>query len=98
MPVVGGSSAARGYGAEHEAIRERLLWELRERPGQPCVRCGKPMWPWQRLDAGHSVPASMGGVAERLEHASCNRSAGARTRNRRAAVRRAASTPPSRDW
>jgi hypothetical protein len=70
-----GNTTARGYGREHQLVRERLLRLHRE--GTECVRCGQPMYSWQRLQAGHAeIPASEGGKAERLEHAECNEEAG----------------------
>lgn len=78
MPRYYGSSTARGYGSQHQALRARLLkaW----RPGQPCARCGQPiyyLWTWDRngkrvsaVDLGHND----GKTGYRgLEHRSCNR-------------------------
>lgn len=70
------SARARGYDAEHDA-RRRALLPLAY--GKPCPRCGEPLLPGQDLDLGHAVarsvdPASRG---NRIEHAHCNRSAGA---------------------
>lgn len=75
-----GTRHQRGYGTEHERIRQHLLRQHIE--GAPCIRCGQPMYRTQHLDAGHPDhnPARGGGKANRLEHATCNRSsAGAKT-------------------
>lgn len=44
-----GKTSERGYGAAHVALRARLLkaWK----PGQPCARCGQPMWHKWKLNA-----------------------------------------------
>ncbi len=69
-----GSTHSRGYGAEHQKLRKRLI-ESGEVYGQPCWRCGEPMMPGQSLDLGHREDRSgyMG-----MEHSICNRSAGGR--------------------
>lgn len=78
-----GSSYRRGYGPEHRKRRERALRTLK--PGTQCRRCGAAMFAWQELDFGHgAVPAYANGEADELEHASCNRSAGALDRASRA--------------
>lgn len=80
------------YGAEHQKIRAGLLARLR--PGEPCPRCGRPMYPWQRLHAGHSQDVHFypTAKADRLEHESCNTSDGARVGNRSRQMN------PSRKW
>ncbi len=73
-----GSSAARGYGAEHQSIRRRLYREMEQaaRLGQPllCPRCLDPMFPDQLLEAGHTVPLAVDAQskADTLEHRWCN--------------------------
>ncbi|SRR6266851_1308234 len=69
------------YGAAHARARQELLAAFRD--GQRCPRCGKPMRAWQKLDAGHVIPRMLGGGLGplRLEHARCNRAAGARLGN-----------------
>jgi hypothetical protein len=70
-------AAERCNTAAHKAARRRALAVFR--PGTPCPRCGAPMWPWQPLDLGHAVDRWRGGTITdgvRLEHRSCNRSAG----------------------
>lgn len=61
--------------------RKRLRsWLLaRWRPGDPCPRCGQPMWRIEDIDMGHVVPRAIGGTFRdgvRLEHRSCNRRQG----------------------
>ena len=87
-----GSSTARGYGSRHQALRKRLL--LRWRPGDPCARCGQPMWgPAAMIDLGHTADRT--GYTG-LEHRRCNRGDGARRGNRmRGTARRWAS---ARHW
>lgn len=72
------------YGWSHNAERRRLLGELVD--GTPCPRCGRPMWRDRPdlLDTGHATDVAQGGGdgPRRLEHGSCNRSAGARAGNR----------------
>lgn len=97
-----GTTTQRGLGAPHQADKRRLKREMR--PGQPCPRCGQPMWPHQALDRGHAIPRALGGVNSpgRLEHASCNRSAGAAMatpmRYARLRARLQQKVTASRDW
>jgi hypothetical protein len=89
-----GSTAARGYGGEHQRIRRSLLATLA--PGTPCPRCGQPMHPSQPLDLDHTDDRT---GYQGLAHQSCNRRAGARKGN---AARRNAARPKtfmtSRRW
>jgi hypothetical protein len=71
-------SARQRYPASHDVTRAQLLPLAY---GQPCPRCGQPMLRGQALDLGHlpgapraTHPTSHGA---RIEHAHCNRSAGA---------------------
>lgn len=68
-----GSRQQRGYDRAHERRRDALLRNYK--PGQPCPVCNQPMLPGQELDAGHSVDLrdNPKAVADRLEHAACNR-------------------------
>jgi hypothetical protein len=51
MPKPGGT-AARGYGAKHQAERKR--WTPRVKAGLVnCWRCGRPILPGQPWDLGH---------------------------------------------
>jgi len=57
------------------------------------------MYAWQALDGGHARSRALGntGPPDRLEHASCNRSAGARLGNALARrARRTGVTTPAR--
>jgi hypothetical protein len=73
---VNGSTSQRGYGYNHQALRRALLPHAY---GQPCPKCGETMRPGQPLDLGHNDDRT--GYTG-MEHASCNRRAGARKRNR----------------
>jgi hypothetical protein len=66
------STKARGYGAEHQRLRAKLLPSAY---GQPCTRCGKPMLPGQALHFDHTEDRT-GYLG--FAHAACNRKAGAR--------------------
>jgi hypothetical protein len=81
-----GTTTQRGYGGEHQRERKRRLamW----RPGDPCVRCGQPIWAVSITLAGGSVMSlvDLGHSTDRsgyvgLEHRRCNRGDGARRRN-----------------
>lgn len=69
------SARQRGYDAEHDATRARLLPLAY---GTACPRCGQPMLADQALDLGHTVARSVDPTArgDRVEHAHCNRAAG----------------------
>jgi hypothetical protein len=72
------------YDAHHQWKRKRWKRQLMiewawGRPGYPCARCRKPIERGQRWDLGHPDGEVLGGP----EHASCNRSAGARLRKSR---------------
>lgn len=75
------------YDGEHRRLRAALLPGAY---GRRCPRCGERMLPGQALDLGH---ADVGGGWQGMEHAACNRAAGARSGKRR---RRKLRT--SRDW
>ena len=85
--------ATRPYGREHQQRRAQMLPEA---IGMPCRRCGKPMLPGQALDAGHpdgrALAQDPSSVADAIEHASCNRAAGAVLGNQRVKLK------PSRPW
>lgn len=77
MAWVKGSAASRGYGSQHQKIRAAYI--ARWRPGDPCTRCGEPMWgPTSKIHLGHTDDRS-GYVG--LEHSSCNTADGARRGN-----------------
>jgi hypothetical protein len=72
-----GNRHDRGYGSEHDAIRDDLLTKLV--PGSLCPRCRLPMWPSQRLHAGHPIGRGLRvdreSQADHLEHSACNEGA-----------------------
>ena len=72
-----GTTEQRGLGTVHRTDKDRLKTLLRG--GEPCWRCGQPMYKWQELDRDHIVDRALGGTQGPavLAHASCNRSAGA---------------------
>lgn len=76
-----GTTAQRGLGSPHQADKKRLL--AMHRDGDPCWRCGQPMYKSQALDRDHVVDRVLGGAEGPavLAHRSCNRSAGARLGN-----------------
>ena len=63
-----GTTAARGYGKQHQTERARHL--ARWAPGQPCALCGKPTWEKSQLDLAHNR-ARTGYLG--LAHRECNR-------------------------
>jgi len=67
-----GKTHDRGYGRQHQKLRELLLPAAY---GTPCWRCGELMLPDQDLDLGHREDRN--GYAG-MEHAKCNRGAGGR--------------------
>jgi hypothetical protein len=72
------------YDGEHQAVRRALLAIYL--PTDPCARCGRPLGlDPSRIDLGHrdNGPGWSG-----LEHARCNRQAGARLGNARRRARR----------
>jgi hypothetical protein len=90
-----GTTAQRGYGHDHAKLRAALL--ARWRPGDPCARCGQPMWHrWLQVNGKQVSAIDLGHTADRtaytgLEHRACNRGDGARRGNRRRGQRRAVS-------
>lgn len=72
-----GTTTQRGYGRAHQLERERRL--TRWHPGDPCARCGQPMWgPADRIHLGHTEDRT--GYTG-LEHSDCNTREGARRGN-----------------
>lgn len=68
-----GTTTERGYNGSHRALRKRLIAQWR--PGDPCARCGLPMYgPAAMIDLGHTEDRT-GYVG--LEHRACNRRDGA---------------------
>ena len=76
------TTTQRGLGHPHQRDRRRQLAGLRD--GQPCPRCGHPMYRWQYLDLDHVIPRALGGTGGPavLTHRYCNRSVGAKMGNR----------------
>lgn len=90
------STTERGYGWTHQQLRAQLIADLAAHPGQPCGRCGHPMYVEQQPHLDHTEDRT---GYRGLAHADCNRVAGARKGGRirrRLAQRRTAT--PSRDW
>lgn len=92
-----GSTQHRGYGAAHQRRARELKAAMHD--GDPCCRCGAPMWRWQLtvsrndirgIDADHHKQARAlgGGLPDALAHRRCNRSAGASLGNRLRGQRR----------
>lgn len=77
MAYVKGSTRLRGYGYQHQQARTAYLanWQ----PGDPCARCGQPMWgPATEIHLGHTDDRT-GYIG--LEHAACNTADGAKRGN-----------------
>lgn len=72
-----GNRHERGYDAEHERTKARLLPAA---IGEPCPRCGEPMLRAEDLELGHTTDRAVDPTArgDRIEHGNCNRSAGGR--------------------
>lgn len=64
------STTARGYGYDHQKLREALLPGAY---GQPCHHCTELMLPGQDLDLDHSDDRT---AYRGMAHATCNRQAG----------------------
>jgi hypothetical protein len=79
------------YDYAHQQRRDQLIPHAY---GTPCPRCGEPMLRGQELDLGHStdVVVDPNGIGDRIEHADCNRSAGAKAQAERRKFDR------SREW
>lgn len=70
MPTPG-NTTDRGYGHRHRQLRLALLPYAY---GEPCPKCGHPMLRGQALDLGHTDDRT---AYTGIEHARCNRQAGA---------------------
>jgi hypothetical protein len=89
MPRVGNTSD-RGYGRAHEA--QRRAWAPRVARGETtCAKCHAAILPSQAWDMGHTDDRT---AWTGPEHASCNRSAGARMGQ----AKQATTTRHSRVW
>lgn len=71
-----GTRQQRGYHAAHDHERARLA-PIVARGHTTCARCGQPIQPGTPWDLGHTDDRT---AWTGPEHATCNRSAGARTR------------------
>jgi hypothetical protein len=89
------TTTQRGLGYDHQRTRRERLAQLRD--GDPCPRCGGPMFRSQHLDLDHLPGRVFGGPQVKLlAHRSCNRRAGAAMREaKRRAIRQAAATIPA---
>ena len=88
------STTERGLGWRHQRQRRRLL--AMHVDGTPCWWCGQPMYRHQALDADHSESRHYSGphsLADRLMHASCNRSRQQGDRDHERPALRARATP-----
>lgn len=84
------------YGYRHRQRRQQALARLRD--GDPCARCGGPMYAGQELHLDHDDDGS--GRYLGLSHKVCNLSAGGRKSHWTDRLRWSehASPNPSRDW
>lgn len=96
-PRVQLSREARGYGADHKRARRQAIAALHD--GQPCHRCGQPMWRSQvdLLDLDHNADRT-GYLG--LAHRACNRRAGqaVAARSRRTQPQQSQPVARSRNW
>jgi hypothetical protein len=73
------TTTQRGLGYDHQLDRKRQLAALRD--GDPCPRCGGPMFRGQYLDLDDFPGRIFGGPQVKLlAHRYCNRRAGSRQR------------------
>lgn len=96
MTTMKPSPDKRGLGYAHRLERKRQLALLQD--GDPCPRCGLPMFRGQLLDLDDWPGRIFGGPQiKRLAHRACNRAAGARLINAIRGTRRRWQKPP-RQW
>ena len=89
------TTTSKGLGWAHQQARIRALRDMPE--GQPCARCGRPMYRAQPLELDHFPGRMYGGPQTlRLSHMRCNRRAGASAGNRKRRHRMRLRT--SRQW
>jgi hypothetical protein len=94
-PRVQLSREARGYGADHRRARRQAIAAMQD--GQPCARCGRPMWRSDAalLDLDHDDDRT---GYRGLAHRGCNRRAGQAVAARRRRSAPTVTTPRSRAW
>jgi hypothetical protein len=85
-------TAARGYGAQHQAIRAALADRMTHGETFDCWRCGQPITPSQRWDLGHDDHDRT--ITRGPEHLRCNRATNRRGRPRNRYTRRTPRIPP----
>lgn len=92
---VRGTTTERGYGSGHQQARARALAGMQD--GQPCTRCGAPMWRAQakHLDLDHDDRRT-GYLG--LAHRRCNRSAGQAKATRQRTAAKQTQPKRSRNW
>ncbi|WP_157408560.1 endonuclease domain-containing protein [Actinoplanes sp. N902-109] len=78
----------RGYGWAHQQARARALEDLRD--GDPCTRCGRPMWRSEAASLHLDHTDDRSGYRG-LAHGTCNTRAG----QAKATRNRAAQSPPA---
>lgn len=102
-----GTTTERGYDGEHQRAARRLKAELVD--GDPCCRCGGPMYRAQLdvdrndidgIDADHFERArALGGaLPDALAHRRCNRRAGAVLGNQMRGATGRRARPRLRQW
>ena len=99
-----------GYGGDHRAEGRRQRALLLNDGSDPCPRCGRAMFATPQLARAFGAPAELGRLdlghwpglvfggpqVRRLEHALCNRRAGAVVGNKLRGARRRAGAPTGR--
>jgi hypothetical protein len=73
MPAPRRRGAGDDYGSTHRRVAQQLKYRLRD--GDPCCRCGRPMYRWMLpldVDAAHRDLLD-GELPDALNHRSCNR-------------------------
>jgi len=91
--MTGTRTRGRTNTAAHKRARKLALADLARRPGQPCARCGQPMYVSQLLDLDHTDDRA-GYLG--LSHRSCNRRDGQRKTT--AILKARGWTPSRRQW
>jgi hypothetical protein len=87
-----GSTTARGYGYQHQRLRNT---QLAKAYGTACTRCGQVMVEGQALDLDHTDTRD---GYRGFSHRKCNRAAGARKGNANRRRNAPTNANTSRDW